>query len=69
MNIVFRNMYKMIREVIKKFKTREYNDMKEIVESNRTYIVARMGEINSIVNRHVSNNAYQGLTNPPQQQR
>ena len=69
MNVVYRNMYDMIKEVIKKFKRREYDDMKEIVEDNREGIVTRLDEINSIVNSHVDNNAFRDLTNLPQQQR
>ena len=62
-------MYDMIKEVIKKFRRREYDDMKAIVEDNLEGIVTRMDEINSIVNRHVDNNAFRDLTNLPQQQR
>ena len=40
--------------------------MKAIVESNLEDIVTRMGDINSIVNCHVSNNAFRDLTNLPQ---
>ena len=69
MNTVYRNMYDMIKEVIKKFRRREYDDMKAIVEDNLEGIVTRMDEINSIVNRHVDNNAFRDLTNLPQQQR
>ena len=68
-NFVYRNMYDMIKEVIKKFRRREYDDMKAIVEDNLEGIVTRMDEINSIVNRHVDNNAFRDLTNLPQQQR
>ena len=68
-NFVYRNMYDMIKEVIKKFKRREYDYMKAIVEDNLEGIVTRMDEINSIVNAHVDNNAFRDLTNLPQQQR
>ena len=68
-NFVYRNMYDMIKEVIKKFRRREYDDMKAIVEDNLEGIVTRLDEINSIVNRHVDNNAFRDLTNLPQQQR
>ena len=69
MNVVYRNMYDMIKEVRRKFKRRECDDMKEIVEDNLEGIVKRMDEINSIVNRHVDKNAFRDLTNLPQQQR
>ena len=68
-NFVYRNMYGMIKDVIRKFKRREYDVMKEIVESNREGIVARLDEINSIVNGHVDENAFVDLTNLPEQQR
>ena len=65
MNTVYRDMYEMIKEVRKKFKKREYDNMKAIVESKLEDIETRMGDLNTMVNRHVSSKAFRDLTNIP----